>query len=146
MNKDTRVVDAENVKVPQKSPVEEQQILHVAPQQPLGTQLDPAILAAIQAAVVGSVKEIVAALKPATAPVSAAPAQDNRYPTPYVPPYESYKSKLTGIPVEPGQDLRHVHLMRINEWVRNIEARAAERLKAAGLRNGLQTTMTIGRG
>jgi hypothetical protein len=152
MNKDTRVVDAENVKIPQSSVSAAKQelstdIMPAAPQT-AAPVLDPAILAAIQAAVVGSVKEIVAALKPVTgaAPQAMVPTQDTRYPMPYVPPYEEYKSKLKGIPVEAGQDLRHVHPMRINEWFRNIELRAAERLKAAGLKNGLQTTMTIGRG
>ncbi len=143
MNKETKVVDAENVKI---EPSKEEAKPEVLPAAPMPAALDPAILAAINAAVVGSVNTIVAALKPATpAPVPLTPGNP-QYAKPYVPPYEPYKVRLKGIPVQPGEDLRHVHPQLIRNWFAQVENRWKERMKAQGARNGLQTSLTLTQG
>ena len=146
MHKETKVVDAENVKrdnmfVHTKIDQEKKELVTEITSP---TPLDPAILAAINAAVVSSVKAIVEHLKPtvAPAPMTLAPQLQ----APYVPPYVPYNTKLQGIPVEAGQDLRHVHPSVINQWFANVEQRAKDRIKAQGNRSGLQSAMTIGRG
>lgn len=111
--------------------------------------LDPAIQAAIQAAVSNAVTLIVGqmaqapVINHAAAPLAVRPTRLNPNPP---PDNSDYKVRLKGIPVEPGQDLRHVHPAEINAWFRGIEERAKERLRAQGLRNGTQADMSWTRG
>lgn len=89
------------------------------PQKP--PKFDPALLAMIQETVAAAVGQAVGAiveqLRPAAAPVFA----------PAVPPVTQqrshYKPKLQGIPVEPGQDMRHVPTDVINNWFNTLEQR-----------------------
>lgn len=88
--------------------------------------IDPALLAAINAAVTHAVSGIVKQLAPQTAPqvnpVPSPTVNTLKNPMP-VPQQAAYKSKLQGIPVEPGEDLRHVHPNVIHAWFRNLEDR-----------------------
>lgn len=111
--------------------------------------LDPAIQAAIAAAVSSAVSAIVGQLAVNTpaqineAPLAVRPTRLN----PNQPPANSdYKTKLKGIPVEPGQDLRHVHPLEIAAWFRGIEERAIARMKSQGIRSGTQADMSWTRG
>ena len=115
-----------------------------------GVSLDPAIQAAIQAAVSSAVASVVGQLvqqapqlNVAPAPIAVRPTRLNPNPP---PPQTDYKTKLKGIPVEPGQDLRHVHPAEINAWFRGIEERAKQRMMEQGGRNGTQANMSWTRG
>ena len=144
MNTEKKVVGAENVSSP-VSRVGQERVNHSSPIEAhsanLSTGLDPAILAAINQAVTGAVKVIVDQLKPAQASPQAQGA--SKYPTPYVPPTQPYRSKLQGIPVQAGQDLRHVHPLVIREWFGQIQARAIQRLAAQSKRQGIESHMSI---
>jgi hypothetical protein len=88
--------------------------------------LDPAMLAAIQAAVQSAVGTIVASLGIGNPQAQKAPQTAPNVPQVNNGMQPSYVSKLKGIPVEPGQDLRHVHPSVINDWFNVIETRWKE--------------------
>jgi hypothetical protein len=107
-----------------------------APAQPQAQPLDPIVMLAIQETVAVAMKQAVGTileqLKPATIPATPAPAIPVRNagaPNPSNPVPSNngnYVSKLKGIPVEPGQDLRHVHPAVVNEWFSKVESRWKE--------------------
>jgi hypothetical protein len=95
--------------------------------------LDPTVMAAIQASVEVAMKAAVGTileqLKPATLPLTPAPAIPVRNagaPNPAPAPQQNYVPRLQGIPVEPHQDLRDVHPGVIQQWFQNIENRWKE--------------------
>ena len=106
----------------------------VKPTAAIETKLDPMVMSAIQATVAAAMKEavgtIIEQLKPATLPHTPAPAIPVRNagaPNPSVPIQNgNYVSKLKGIPVEEGQDLRHVHPAVIQQWFNTVETRWKE--------------------
>ena len=61
-------------------------------------------------------------------PAPAIPVRNAGAPNPVPPAAQNghYVSKLKGIPVEPGQDLRHVHPSVIQNWFNTIENRWKE--------------------
>jgi hypothetical protein len=151
-----KVVNAENVAIPQSKPNQEKtesvqnhaNLAHThANAVPNHVEkvmaLDPAILDAINQAVAGAVKTIVAQVVPQqqvqAASTVAQPQASNG-----LPPMRKPISRLKGIPVEPGQDLRHVPAWRINEWFRDIEIKAQERIKQQG--RSMQAEMSWTRG
>lgn len=93
--------------------------------------LTPEMLKAIQEIVSASVgevmKQVVAqpqAQTPSTAATVGTDASGLPLLNPRQPPKQSvYKTRLQGIPVEEGQDLRHVHPARISAWFQNVEQR-----------------------
>lgn len=99
---------------------------------PPALALEPAILAAIQAAVTQSVSATVQAVMTQLAP-KAQPAPVNDAASTLVNPNAPapgtnghYVSKLKGIPVQPGQDLRHVHPSVVQGWFNTVESRWKE--------------------
>ncbi len=111
--------------------------IKVNPVEPVSSQspvsLDANIMSAIQATVQEAMKTavgvIVEQLKPSTLPSTPAPAISVRNagaPNPAPVNNGNYVSKLKGIPVEPGQDLRHVHSSVIHAWFQSIENRWKE--------------------
>jgi hypothetical protein len=95
--------------------------------------LDPHVMLAIQTSVQEAMKTavgiIVEQLKPSTLPSTPAPAIPVRNagaPNPAPVNNGNYVSKLKGIPVEPGQDLRHVHPSVIQNWFNTVENRWKE--------------------
>lgn len=86
--------------------------------------LSPEMLLAIQEAVAASVSTIVKQLMPVT-PIAASASVPlaMTQPAPQVPQQAGYVSKLKGIEVELGQDLRHVGAERIRNWFAGVEQR-----------------------
>lgn len=103
----------------------------VTPGTPVPLKIDPALLAAIQAAVSQSVKEQLAQQTPqpqVPAPhinqsVSAKPVASIAAPLPLNTLTGNYTSKLKGIPVNPGEDLRHVPKHIVEQWFHGVETR-----------------------
>lgn len=109
--------------------------------------LDSAILDAINQAVMGAVKTIVEQVKTVPAPQSPVSAPTSAYGAPPAPPSnQPYVPKLKGIPVEPGQDLRHVHPTVIQGWFDGIENRWKQRMRERGAANGTQANVGWTRG
>lgn len=122
-----------------EKPIEQHQVkpLQAQVEAPAPLTLDPTIMAAIQASVEVAMKSAVGVileqLKPATLPSTPAPSIPVRNagaptPIPQVGQLSNgnYVSKLKGIPVEPGQDLRHVHPGVIQNWFNTVENRWKE--------------------
>jgi len=107
--------------------------------------LDPAILAHITQAIQASIGAIAAQLAPKPVEVPGhVPSNTLKNPNP--PPAQSvHTTKLKGIPVEPGEDLRHVHPNVINAWFHNLESRWKEQLNKRKL-SGQPTSVQLTRG
>jgi len=108
------------------------------------TKLDPQVLAAINEAVSGAVKSIVEQLKPQT-PTQVAPAAKPVPQSNFGNNSTNYVTKLKGIPVEPGEDLRHVSRDIVQKWFLQVEARWKESYNSRKL-DGRPVGMTLDRG
>jgi hypothetical protein len=140
MNKEVNKTEPQNKPKPietAQTTAESPAVLSTAPNQsentiPQAPALDPAILAAIQAAVTQSVSATVQAVmsqlapKPQAQPANDAPSALVNPNAPAPGTNGNYVSKLKGIPVQPGQDLRHVHPSVIQGWFNTVESRWKE--------------------
>ena len=107
-------------KIESKQPAPQAEVSTPAP------TLDPYVLAAIQAAVKDSIGSIMAQVMPRAQATQtpSLPVPNAGAPNP-APIYSdgTYTSKLKGIPVAEGQDLRHVHPSVIQNWFNTVESR-----------------------
>lgn len=123
-----------DVKKAESKPIEQGKVEAAPAPVAAPVALDPSVMAAIQATVEVAMKTavgvIIEQLKPATLPSSPAPSIPVRNagapPETGQLPNGNYVSKLKGIPVEPGQDLRHVHPGVIQNWFNTVENRWKE--------------------
>jgi hypothetical protein len=149
MKEEKKVVNAENIEVPQAptelSTAPSPEIEKMVPAAPMPAPLDPRLLDAINQAVLGAVKSIVAQVVPQPqSNLSSHITQPQPLQANGLPPMRKPVSKLKGIPVEQGQDLRHVPAWKINEWFRDIEIKAQQRIKEQG--KSMQAQMSWTRG
>jgi hypothetical protein len=119
------------------------------------TPLDPAILAMIQesvkVAVAALVPEVIAAVAPkptvASEPLLQPVVATKMNPNPPPAQQPVYKTRLQGIPVNSGQDLRHVHPQEIKNWFARLENRWKEnyaKKQAAALGSSVSLTLEAG--
>lgn len=102
----------------------------------LSPEIESAIRSEIQKSIGAAIREALKQSEPAKAMTQAAAAQQ-------VPQQAPYKTKLQGIPVEPGQDLRHVHPDVIRTWFANIENRWKEQYKR---NSSMQSSLSLSQG
>src|SRR5580700_10248150 len=113
--------------------------------------LDADVQAAVNAAIGAVVPELLKALAPQAVNPSVPVVQPNSITTMMNPnppqPAVAYKTKLKGIPVHPGMDLRHVHPQEIKNWFARLENRWKEnyaKKQAAALGSSVSLTMEAG--
>lgn len=142
-----KVAGAENIQVPQSKPDQEipQTVQNESTPAPVqAAAVDPAIQNAINQAVAGAVSAIMEKLMQPSANLPALNTAQPQASSHALPPMRQPIAKLKGIPVEEGQDLRHVPAWRINEWFRNIELNAQKRVALQG--KAMQAEMSWTRG
>jgi hypothetical protein len=105
--------------------------------------LDPAVMAAIQVAVSTAMSALITELKPAVAALPGATTPAMTDGVAHVPARPKpvlaqsvYKTKLQGIPVNPGEDLRYVPAAEINAWFAKVERRWQERMNNQKMGDG----------
>lgn len=106
--------------------------------------LDPAVLDAIKQAVGSAIAAIaVTPAQQATPASKALPTQNLR---PNVPKDQPYVTRLKGIPVEPGEDLRHVPANVVKAWFHNLEERWKENYNRKKVSDGSPVNVSWTRG
>lgn len=122
----------------------------LAPASSVHPSIDPQTQALIDAAVKNAVAAALSQLTPSHPTgsneiVQSAP-KTALNPNPPPPPSTTpYKIKLKGIPVEPGQDLRHVHPQVIKNWFHSVEQRWKDSYNARKM-DGQPSNMSWTRG
>jgi hypothetical protein len=134
-NKDTKSVPAETKLTKNEStPATQAQATQAPATSPT---LSPEILAAIAATVQAAMQPVLEMLtKPTTAPRAPTPPAAMQESTTHYgngspkPNTNTWVSKLKGIPVEEGQDMRHVKREVIQGWFSNVEQRWKEKVNS----------------
>ncbi len=109
----------------------------------IDSELPPAIVMAIKEIVSAAMSELIKSSAPVPLAPQTLPAPSNAVIPPLV--QAGYVSKLKGIPVQPGQDLRHVHPQEIKNWFAAIENRWKESYDRRQV-GGQPVSLTLGRG